>query len=74
MEALVLALLGGLVGVLVGIGGAVGLAYLIDWPLVVSPGTVLLAFGVTAAVGVFFGYYPAWRASRLDPIEALRHE
>ena len=74
LEALVLALLGGLVGVSLGVGAAFGLALVAGWPLVVSPGTVLLAFGVAAAVGVFFGFYPAWKASRLDPIEALRYE
>jgi len=74
LEAVVLALLGGVVGVLLGLGAAALLAREANWPVVVSPGAVFLAFGVTAAVGIFFGYYPAWKASRLDPIEALRYE
>jgi putative ABC transport system permease protein len=74
LEAVVLAGMGGVAGVLFGIAGAVGLARLAGWPVVVSPGVVLVAFSVTAAVGVLFGFYPAWRASRLDPIDALRHE
>ena len=45
-----------------------------QWPLVISPGIVILAFVVSAGVGIFFGYYPALRASRLDPIQALRYE
>jgi len=74
LEALVLALVGGIIGISLGIGGAVGLAHLAGWPVVVEPSIVLLAFGVAAGVGVFFGYYPALKASRLDPIEALRYE
>jgi putative ABC transport system permease protein len=74
VEAVVLALLGGVVGVVLGIAAAVGVARVAGWPAVVSPGVILLAFAVTAAVGIFFGYYPAWRASRLDPIEALHYE
>jgi putative ABC transport system permease protein len=74
MEAVVLALIGGLLGIAFGIGTALVLAHLALWPPVISPFIVLLAFGVAAAVGIFFGYYPAWRASRLDPIEALRYE
>jgi putative ABC transport system permease protein len=73
-EAVILALLGGLVGLTVGVGAAAGLAYALEWPLVVAPGAVLVAVGVAAAVGVFFGFYPAWKASRLNPIEALRYE
>jgi putative ABC transport system permease protein len=74
IEAVVLALLGGLLGISLGIAGAFGLARLAKWPLIVQPAVVLLAFAVSAGVGVFFGYYPALKASRLDPIEALRYE
>jgi putative ABC transport system permease protein len=74
IEAVVLSLVGGLFGVTLGIAGAGGLAYLAHWPLTVSPGIVILAFVVSAGVGIFFGYYPALKAARLDPIEALRYE
>jgi putative ABC transport system permease protein len=74
IEAVILSLMGGTIGIGLGIAGAVGLAWLAEWPAVISPGVVLLAAGVSAGVGVFFGFYPAWRASRLDPIEALRYE
>jgi putative ABC transport system permease protein len=74
IEAVVLALVGGIIGITLGLVGAVALAHFIDWPLVVDPKAVALAFGVSAAVGIFFGFYPARKASRLDPIEALRFE
>ncbi len=74
MEAVVLALLGGILGILLGIGGALLVAHFMGWPLYVDAGMVLLAFGVSGGVGIFFGYYPALKASRLDPIEALRYE
>jgi putative ABC transport system permease protein len=74
LEAVVLSLLGGLIGIGLGLGAALGLAVVAKWPLIVSPSAVLIACGVSASVGVFFGYYPAWKASRLDPIEALRYE
>jgi putative ABC transport system permease protein len=74
IEAMVLALVGGLLGITLGIGAATGLAYLAKWPIDISPFIVGLAFVVSAGVGVFFGYYPALKASRLDPIEALRYE
>ena len=72
IEAVVLALLGGVLGVALGLGAAVLLARAAGWPVIVSPSAVLAACGVSAAVGVLFGYYPARRAARLDPIEALR--
>jgi putative ABC transport system permease protein len=74
IEAVVLSLVGGIIGISLGIGGAVALARVANWPVVLSPGSVGLATIVAAAVGIFFGFYPARKASRLDPIEALRYE
>jgi putative ABC transport system permease protein len=74
IEAVVLALAGGILGIILGIVGAFVLAEMAGWPPVVNPSVVLLAFAVAAGVGIFFGYYPALKASRLDPIEALRYE
>jgi putative ABC transport system permease protein len=74
IEAMVLAVMGGMIGVAIGLSAAAALAAALDWPLVIDPRIVLTAVAVSAAVGVFFGFYPAWRASRLDPIEALRYE
>jgi putative ABC transport system permease protein len=74
IEAVVLALVGGVIGISLGIGAAAALAWLVGWPLVIDPGIVLMSFLVSGGVGVFFGYYPALKASRLDPIEALRYE
>ena len=74
VEALVLSLLGGAAGVLAGIGAARGLTALMDWPTEVSTDAIALAFAIAAVVGIVFGYYPARRASRLDPIDALRRE
>ena len=74
IEALVLCMMGGLVGIIVGAGGAVALSRLANWNTFVSPGAVLIAVVFSAAVGMFFGIWPARRASLLDPIEALRYE
>ncbi len=74
VEALTLALLGGLLGVLLGLLAANDLARRFDWPILVQPSIVLIAVGFSALVGVGFGLYPAHKASRLDPIDALRFE
>jgi len=74
LEALMLSLAGGLVGVLVGIGGAYLFSVVGDMRTTLVPASIPLAFAAAAAIGVFFGYYPATKAAQLDPIEALRRE
>jgi len=74
IEAVTLSLLGGAVGVLLGFGATWAVGQFAGWQVVMSPDAVLLAVGFSALVGIFFGYYPARRASRLLPIAALRYE
>ncbi|GCF08756.1 ABC transporter permease [Dictyobacter arantiisoli] len=74
IEALMLSALGGIVGILIGVGGALITATVMAVPFALSPLAVILAFGFSVAVGVIFGFYPAQRASQLDPIVALRSE
>ncbi|HEX5746565.1 MAG TPA: ABC transporter permease [Archangium sp.] len=74
IEALTLALLGGLIGAAVGLGVARVLANQFQWPLLIRPEVILIALGFSALVGVGFGLYPARKASQLDPIDALRYE
>jgi putative ABC transport system permease protein len=74
VEALLISVVGGGLGVAFGYGAAEFVKWYRDWPAVIPPDAILLSFGVAAGVGVFFGYYPARKASALDPIEALRFE
>ncbi len=74
IEAIVLSSLGGLMGVALGIGGSIALGGYMNMPVEPSVPAMIGAVGFSAAVGVFFGYYPARKAAQLDPIEALRYE
>ncbi|MCU0930912.1 MAG: ABC transporter permease [Serpentinimonas sp.] len=74
IEAVVLAAIGGLIGVALATGASIGLSVLMNVPYVFNPGVNLLSFLFSAVIGVVFGFFPARRAARLDPIEALRHE
>jgi len=74
VESVVLCLVGGGIGILLGHGGSQLVQMFLHWPVQNSPGAIAAAVMVSAGVGIIFGYYPAWRASRLDPIEALRYE
>jgi putative ABC transport system permease protein len=74
IESVTLSLIGGAVGVACGIAGAIAIASLGEWPAIIEPRAAILAFAFAAGVGIFFGYYPARKASRLDPIDALRFE
>ena len=74
VEAVALSCCGGLAGIVCGFAAAAVVTRVLEWPASVSPSAVALSFGIAAAVGVFFGFYPARRASRLDPIDALRYE
>jgi len=73
-EAVTLSLAGGVAGVLLGVAASIGISGLLRWSTSVSAGSVVLSFGIAALVGVFFGWYPARQAARLDPIESLRYE
>ena len=74
IEAVTLSLIGGAIGIAAGVGSAEALSYFAEWRTLVAPQAIALAFGFAAGVGVFFGFYPARKAARLDPIEALRYE
>jgi putative ABC transport system permease protein len=74
VESVAISMLGGLIGVAIGFGGAALLGHLTGWNTVTPPQAVLVAVGFSAAVGVFFGFYPARQAASLNPIQALRYE
>ena len=74
VEAVTLAVIGGVVGIAAGLAGSRAISYFAEWRTLVMPDTIAVAFGFAAAIGIFFGFYPARKAARLDPIEALRYE
>lgn len=74
IEAIMISIIGGIIGVLLGIGASQLIAYFLKWPTLISVSSIIVSFAVCAITGIFFGYYPAVKASRLDPIEALHYE
>jgi putative ABC transport system permease protein len=74
LESVALSVVGGAMGVGLGVGASMLIARFAGWPVDIAPRSVLIAFGFAGLVGVFFGFYPARKAARLDPIEALRYE
>jgi len=74
VEAAVMCVLGGMIGIILGRLSSITVWYFMHWPVAMSLETIFAAVGVSAAVGLIFGFYPAWKASRLDPIDALRYE
>ena len=74
IEAILISITGGIIGVVIGISATKGVTYFMNWPTLISASSIYISFLVCFATGVFFGYYPALKASKLDPIEALRFE
>ncbi|HSV91737.1 MAG TPA: FtsX-like permease family protein [Desulfobacterales bacterium] len=74
VEAVVLCVAGGAMGILLGHGGSQVMRVVMRWPVETSPAAIAASVLVSASVGIAFGFYPAWKASRLDPIDALRYE
>ena len=74
VEAIMISITGGIIGVVIGVTSSNLVKYFANWPTLISESSIILAFIVCAVTGIFFGYYPAQKASRLDPIEALRYE
>ena len=74
IEAVSLSSIGGLIGIIVGVVGSKTISAVKHWPSLISPSSIIVAFLFSAAVGIFFGFYPARKAAQLDPIEALRYE
>ncbi len=74
IEAILLSVTGGIIGVLLGVGLSYGINTLAKWPIYIQPWSIVMSFAVCTLTGVFFGWYPAKKAARLDPIEAIRYE
>ena len=74
LEAILLCLAGGAIGSLIGTAAAISIAWQAEWPVLISPVAITLACGFAALVGIVFGFYPAYRASQLEPMIALRYE
>ncbi|MEO6844872.1 MAG: ABC transporter permease [Ginsengibacter sp.] len=74
IEAIMISIIGGIIGVLLGIGASQMINYFLKWPTLISVSSIIVSFAVCGITGIFFGYYPAVKASRLDPIEALHYE
>jgi len=74
IEALVLSLLGGIIGIILGVGGSTAISRIADWPTIITAFSIILSFGFSIAIGIFFGFYPARKAALLNPIDALRYE
>ncbi|MBK7260143.1 MAG: ABC transporter permease [Ignavibacteriae bacterium] len=74
IEALVLSLLGGLLGIALGVGGSLAISSFAKWPTIITAFSIILSFGFSIAIGIFFGFYPARKAAMLNPIDALRYE
>ena len=73
-EAVLLTMIGGIIGILLGSGGAMIVSRILGWPTLISVQSITIAFFFSAAVGIFFGFYPARKAAGLNPIDALRYE
>jgi len=74
IEAILISITGGIIGVIIGVGASLGVNTLAHWPIYIQPWSVMLSFAVCTVTGVFFGWYPAKKAADLDPIEAIRYE
>jgi len=74
IEAILISITGGIIGVLLGVSSAYLISFFLNWPVLISESSIIISFIVCAVTGVFFGYYPAKKASGLDPIDALRYE
>ena len=74
LEAIVLSCAGGAIGIVAGVAGAQIVGHVNNWPILITPPSIILSFGFSALVGIVFGFFPAFRASSLNPIDCLRYE